>query len=86
MVGGLTAAAQLMVWHTEHCTWLAPRGYISTTRQFWFVHTSCAISPPAQRHGVLSACEAKDWTLAGTLETCFKRSWQEADLRRAALA
>ena len=59
VVRGLTAAAQLIVWHTEHCTWLAPRGYISTTRQFWFVHTSCAISPPAQGHRVLSACEAK---------------------------
>ena len=44
----LTAMAQLTLPQMEHCTWLAPRGYMSTTRHALLLHTSCAMSLPVQ--------------------------------------
>lgn len=39
-MGGVTAMAQLTVPQMEHCTWLAPRGYMRTTRHVGLLHTS----------------------------------------------
>ena len=47
---GRTAMASLTWPHTEHWTWLAPRGYISTTVHCALVHTSWAILGPAAAH------------------------------------
>ena len=44
---GCTAMASLTCPQTEHWTWLAPLGYMSTTVHCWLVQTSCAMFGPA---------------------------------------
>lgn len=45
-VMSFTCIAQLMLLQTEHWTWEAPRGYISTTLHWLLLHTSCAVWLP----------------------------------------
>ena len=38
-----TCMAQFTLLQTEHWTWDAPRGYMSTTLHWLLLHTSCAV-------------------------------------------